>query len=625
MERKVIKIRYAGDGFFLAGLSELRKQLGFEFSENGRLIEAVLSDSREITVRGGEEKTTFIYYDKVSFFRAFSLALQAVAENNLKTIRVKPLMKELGTMQNCSVSVLNLPTVKQLVRQHALMGYTYLELYTETTYEIPGEPYFGYKKGRYTKEELKEMVSYARLFGVELVPCIQTLGHLSQLFKWEAYGELHDIRDTLLVDYPRTYELIENMLKSLADCFSTDKINLGMDEAYFMGFGRYHWFIDDSGPDRSLLFIRHLKRVIALAEKYGFTKPAVWFDNLFEINYKGYITPPVWLWRDFSREIRESFPKVRLIFWNYVIRDTAEFKRFVGYIRQLSPDVSFASMAHGYTSFAPENRITERLVDTAREGCLQCGIDDLLVTWWGSKISPFAVLPSYYNYAEKTSESEGIDLEKRCKFLFGYTYSEFCLLDSPNVIGNESSELAVAEGNNLPFYALANDPLCGLLDRHIPDGAQEEYAAKAAELKELSERVSPYAYIFELESILCETLSHRAELGKNIKAAYDKEDKAALKAIAEKLPQTAEKLRGFHKSYRSYFLSFAKPQGSEYWDNSLGGAAFRLEIVKDVLEAYVEGKTERIAELEEERLPLVKSKDGEIISWRDWNGAASSL
>ena len=90
-----------------------------------------------------------------------------------------------------------------------------------------------------------------------------------------------------------------------------------------MGFGRYHWFIDDSGPDRSLLFIRHLKRVIALAEKYGFTKPAVWFDNLFEINYKGYITPPVWLWRDFSREIRESFPKVRLIFWNYVIRDTA--------------------------------------------------------------------------------------------------------------------------------------------------------------------------------------------------------------------------------------------------------------------------------------------------------------
>ena len=95
--------------------------------------------------------------------------------------------------------------------------------------------------------------------------------------------------------------------------------------------------------------------------------------------------------------------------------------------------------------------------------------------------------------------------------------------------------------------------------------------------------------------------------------------------IAEKLPQTAEKLRGFHKSYRSYFLSFAKPQGSEYWDNSLGGAAFRLEIVKDVLEAYVEGKTEWIAELEEERLPLVKSKDGEIISWRDWNGAASSL
>lgn len=617
MNKKFINVNYKGDDSFVEGLNELSNDLRFILSKEGKLISGQETSEKIITVFADGDTANFTYYDKASFYRAFSIALQKLAEGGGKVV-VKPLILNLGTMQNCAFTVMNVDTIKKLIREHAIMGYNYIQLYTEVAYEIPSEPYFGYKIGRYTQDELKELVKYSKIFGVEMIPCIQTLGHLMQLFDWGAFSDVFDIKDTMLVNYERTYELIDKMLESLSQCFDTQKINLGMDEAYWMGFGRYNWFIDDTQPNRSLLFINHLKRVLQIAEKYNFTEPSIWFDNLFGINYKGYIDPPEWLWKDFSKEICDSFPKVKLIYWNYVIRSVDDFKRFVGYVRQLSSNVSFASMAHGYTSFAPENYVTEMLVDTAKTGCLECNIDDIMITWWGSIMSPHALIPSYYNYAEKLCVSEGVDLESRCKFLFGYSYSEFKLLDSPNVIGETSSELKLAEGNNLPFYALANDPFLGKLDKHIPVGCENEYSSKARELLKLSKVDSRYAFIYKFESILCETLSKKAELGIKIKKAYDAKDLDALDRITKEIPNVIRSVKKLHISYRKYFLSFAKSQSLVKWDNRFGGIILRLEQVKLTIKDYILGEILCIPELEEERLPIRNDKVGEIISYRDW-------
>lgn len=621
MKKEIIKIKYVGDTFFIKGLNELKDRFGFELSEDGKNVCANKCTEKIITVNSDGNNTTFTYYDNASFYRAFTIALQKLIEGGGQA-QVKPLIHDLGTMQNCAYTVINVETVKGLIRDHAIMGYNYIQLYTETTYEIPSEPYFGFKLNKYTQKELKELVEYSKIFGVEMIPCIQTLAHLSQLFNWGAFGDVHDIRDTLLVNYPRTYELIDKMLESVAECFDTEKINLGMDEGYFMGFGRYNWFVDDSKPDRAMLFIDHVKKVMELAEKHGFKKPSIWFDNLFGMNYKGYIDPPEWLWTDFPEYIQKAFPNIRMIFWNYVIRDVNEFSRQVGYIRQLSKDVSFASMAHGYTSFAPENYISAYLVDTAREGCLKNGIDDIMITWWGGKMSPYALNPAYYDFAERLCESQGIDVELRSKFLFGYTYKEFCELDSPNVIGKSASALTAAEGNNLPFYALANDPLLGKLDMHVPVGCEDEYKQKSLRMGELSKVDSPYAFIFDFEKTLCELLSVRAELGLKIKDAYDKDDKAQLLKIAKGIPAIIKETEKFRKKYIEYYMTYSKAYGREAWDIKLGGACSRLRSVAEILKDYAKGKIKNIPELDEERLPINKNKIGQIISYRDWESAS---
>ena len=41
---------------------------------------------------------------------------------------------------------------------------------------VPGETFFGYLRGRYTKAELAEVGRVAAAVGVEVIPAIQTLG-----------------------------------------------------------------------------------------------------------------------------------------------------------------------------------------------------------------------------------------------------------------------------------------------------------------------------------------------------------------------------------------------------------------------------------------------------------------
>ncbi len=617
------KIHFIGQEKFLPGLAEVQKQLDFVLDASGYEI-ACSCEGTGITVDIQNNKAKVTYGKDCLFFRAFSLAVQYV-DGQDRHITVECQFNHYGTMQNTSSHVMSVQGVKDLLLQHALMGYDYLELYTEISYEVPEEPYFGYMKGRFSQEELKEMVAYSNMLFVELVPSIQTLGHMADLFKWGAYGEVSDIHGTLLVDYERTYELIERMLTSLRQCYTTNRINLGMDEAYFMGKGRYHWFVDDTLPDPSMLYIRHLKRVLDIAKKVGFTDLAIWYDNLFEINFKGYINPPEWLWKDFKKEITDNFPEVRLIFWNYVIQDVNDFQRFVGYIRQLSPHVSFASMVHGYTSFAPENYITASLVETAKEGCKACGIDDLMITWWGGKSSSLAQLGGYYHYIESCGTNSGYDFDEHCKFLFGYTYEELCALDLPNKIEPDTGATGMAEGNNPCFYILAEDPLLGIMSSHIPHDACKTYAEHARVLGELAERNSPFNYIFKFEKVLCDTLAVKADLSHIVKEAYDKGDKEALRAIAEeRIPVIVEEMDQFRDAYYEYWLTYNRHMGWERYENMLGGHIYRLQQVAKLLLRYADGQISRIEELEQERLPVNQSKAGRVIGNGSWYGISTT-
>jgi N-acetyl-beta-hexosaminidase len=157
-------------------------------------------------------------------------------------------------------------------------------LYTEDTYEIEGEPYFGYLRGRYSHDELKEIDCYAASKGIELIPCIQTLAHLNAIFRWTTYAEINDCNDILLLEDEKTYQLIDKMFETLSECFTSRIVNVGMDEAHMMGLGKY---LDKHGyQNRHQIFLKHLDRVVEISTKYGF-KPIMWSDMFYRMACKG--------------------------------------------------------------------------------------------------------------------------------------------------------------------------------------------------------------------------------------------------------------------------------------------------------------------------------------------------
>ena len=172
----------------------------------------------------------------------------------------KSVFKKFGPMMDCSRNaVMKVESIKKYIDICKDLDYNCFYLYIEDTYEIPGEPYFGYARGRYSVEELKQINAYGNEKGVEVIPCIQTLAHLNAIFKLGHYNAVRDCNDILLIGEEKVYELIDKMFAVMSECFDTRNINIGMDEAHMVGKGKYY---DKHGDkDRTELLLEHLVRV----------------------------------------------------------------------------------------------------------------------------------------------------------------------------------------------------------------------------------------------------------------------------------------------------------------------------------------------------------------------------
>src|SRR5699024_12394110 len=101
--------------------------------------------------------------------------------NNIISIEETPQFQTVGPMFDMSRNaVMNEKAFKGMIHRLAIMGFNAAMLYMEDTYEVKGEPYFGYMRGRYSQQKLKQYDDYGNQFGLEVIPCIQTFGHLEE-------------------------------------------------------------------------------------------------------------------------------------------------------------------------------------------------------------------------------------------------------------------------------------------------------------------------------------------------------------------------------------------------------------------------------------------------------------
>ena len=570
----------------------------FENEKNTLSVE-LSGKGAKITYGGGKSR----------FFRGIAMLADWVKNGETdKKITQNPLFERNGAMVDMSRNaVMNVESVKCLFRKMALMGFNTFMLYTEDTYEIDGYPYFGYMRGRYTKEEIKDMDAYALKLGIELIPCIQTLGHLLTHLRWPSAGAYQDTAWAMLVGEEETYKIIDAMLKSVKECFTTDRIHIGMDETHDLGTGNY---LEKNGyKERSDIYFEHMKRVGEMVKAYGL-KPMMWSDMFFRLGgkgLKGYVDYDVRV--NLDELISEKVPKgIQQVFWDYYNAGEEFYAVNIDkHKKYLDEETIFAGGVWLWSGHAPHFARSLRNTVPALEACKKKGVKEILATVWvnGSYANHMLSLPGLAWYADfDYNNSFDIESVKNClRFSCGISYDD--------IIKTELVEYPHKGEVGISRELLYNDPLMGLVDKDI-EGVEtiSYYKNVTSQLEAVTSDKGATDAAFDVIIKLSSLLENKADFGIRLKKAYDNNDAEALKNLAEECEIILDKIRALHESHYIAWMQYNKPQGWEVHDIRYGGLRARFETTKKRILAYLSNEITAIEELREERLRLDCKADG---------------
>lgn len=577
-------------------LAELADQLGFGLCGDGTEVTVSHSDSVSVTKKGDGYFVT--YTRECELFRALSELAGVISggEGKSYTGNFGMLCYMADMSRN---AVYNMASAKRMIRYLALMGYDSLMLYTEDTYELRDYPYFGHMRGRFSEEELREIDDYADLFGIEVIPCIQTLAHLATALRWSAMGKLRDTGDILLVGSEDTYTFIDACLKTCKRVFRSGRINIGMDEAHSLGLGRY---LGKNGyRPATEIMLEHLDRVVKLCHDNGYS-PMIWSDMFFRMAFGGAYRVRE---GEISSEVIAKVPDgLTLVYWDYYSMDEQIFSHMVDCHLKFKNPVVFAGGAWKWSGFAPHNRLSLRSTEMQLDVCERYGLDNVIVTGWGDdggEASQFSILPTMLYFAERAymkGHPDGATLEKRSRECFGIGYEELLTFDAPNELTGITA--ALGSPKNPCRYLLYNDPLEGLFDLHMDRERVSEDFMKSAQRLLLLGDDENFGYAFTTLGELCLLLSYKATLGLDLRDAYRDGDRVGLAYIAQsRIPDIVEQLDVFIEAFRTQWYFENRTFGFSVEELRLGGLKERLLSTASRVQGYLDGEYERIEELEQ--------------------------
>ncbi|MFB3893208.1 MAG: beta-N-acetylhexosaminidase [Phycisphaerae bacterium] len=501
-------------------------------------------------------------------------------------------------------AVWNVPAVKMLLRRAALMGLNTFMLYTEDTYEVPGMPYFGYLRGRYSQAELKELDDYANALGIEMIPCIQTLAHLFQMLRWEVYGDIADTYYILLAGEKRTYELVEKMIAAASAPYRSRRIHIGMDEAVELGLHRYRE-LHGIRPRVETMNL-HVRRVVAICRRLGL-RPMMWSDMYRPHKQAG----PKDVYTSRPKGFERNIPKgVELVYWDYYHNEVEDYRQVIDYHRSLGKEPIFAPGLWTWHKFWQDFRKVRASCGAGMTACKEKGVRQAIITCWGddgNEADMLSLLPGLQFYAEHAYANRVTDAAVARQF-FGACGSDISAwtfggeIDHPPGVRDRSG----LHPANPSKFLLWQDPLVGIFDMHLKGMKLGRYYGNLANAirKAATAEMPTIRNHLHLPLRLCEVLADKAELGLRLLDAYRRGDRKAmareLNVVILRLTKAVERL---HEAHRRIWFELYKPNGWEIIDNRYAALAGRLRSTAVRLGDYLAGRVASLPELEEKRLP----------------------
>lgn len=192
-------------------------------------------------------------------------------------------------ISRCKVPTMD--ELRRLIDTLAELRCNELQLYTEHTFAFEGDERVWYDSSPMTPEEIMELDSYCRARFIELVPNLNSFGHLERWLGLPEYAGLAEspepwyfeavdafYQGTLRPD-EKALEFVDGLYRRMLPNFSSSTLNIGCDETVELGKGRSAALCAEKGT--ATVYLEFLTRLAELAGKYG-KKIQFWGDIIMK-------------------------------------------------------------------------------------------------------------------------------------------------------------------------------------------------------------------------------------------------------------------------------------------------------------------------------------------------------
>lgn len=599
-----LKLNFAVDKSLNKGILRLQSVLGYTVEVGG--ITVCAKQGEKLGVKKQGATATIFYNQKHQFFRELGLLVENLQKStNDFELEEDGFFTTLATMVDVSRN--GVPTVKSfftLADKLALMGYNMIMVYIEDILKLPTKQYFGYMRGRYTADELKAIDDYCFDYGIEVIPCLECYGHMEKYLIW---GEAYDIKDTasvLLAREPKTFEFLDELIKTASSCVRSKKIHIGMDESWDMGRGKFltkHGYVEPFE-----IFTEYMAELSKILDKYELS-PYMWSDMYFRFcDTSG---AQLYYSKDFNipKEIADGIPSnMTLVFWHYGEAPGCDDYMLKKHI-ELNRNVMYAGGFWDWVGHFPEHDYAMESSAFSLKACRANGVKEVMATMWrndNTECDLFASLLDLSFFAENCYDANPTQekLKTRFEATTGGDYNAFYSMQLYHNSKKEGEEYPSFSGRFFGKPLFWQDVLEGLYDSRLFEKPMSEHYAYCTQLMK-AYKGGEWGYLYDLAQKVFDFLAIKTAVAEKLVPAYKSGDKKTLSLIAKKLlPTLKKKTQAVHKAHKVAWFNTYKEFGWCNLDIRYAGVEARVDTAIERLNKYLKGELTVLETLEEERL-----------------------
>ena len=365
---------------------------------------ALAVDAEEITLRAADARGAFYGVQTLAqLWDAAAGGLVCADITDAPDLAVRGFMLDIS---RCKVPTM--ASLEELVGQLAALRINQLQLYTEHTYAFPGHEVVWRDASPMIAEELQQLDRWCLARGIDLVPNLQSFGHMDRWLKHAPYRNLAECPDGFFYELIRAHraagtlrpdraslDFVEKLHDVYLPNFSSKQLNIGGDEPWELGKG---WSAARcAAQGKHAVYCEYLNGIHRLVTERG-RKMQFWADILLEDPAHAGLAP------------RDAIP----VIWGYDAghpfpEQCATLER-LGYRYLVAPGVSSWQSFHGRL----DNALTN--VNEAVRAALAHGAEGVLITAWGDNgnhhpwFVPYPALAAGAGQAWCLTANAGVDL-----------------------------------------------------------------------------------------------------------------------------------------------------------------------------------------------------------------------